>query len=108
MRFLVFPNIAACRALAGLPDDASLVEVLNHDKVRGAIAQGLAKLKVQSGGSAGHATRALLLAEMPSVDYGEITDKGYVNQRAVIARRADDVATLEDDRASDRWIACAE
>ncbi|MBN9041918.1 MAG: feruloyl-CoA synthase [Rhizobiales bacterium 62-47] len=108
VRFLVFPNIAACRALAGLPDDASLVEVLNHDKVRGAIAQGLAKLKVQSGGSAGHATRALLLAEMPSVDYGEITDKGYVNQRAVIARRADDVATLEDDRASDRWIACAE
>jgi feruloyl-CoA synthase len=101
----VFPNIAACRALAALPDSAALNEVLGSDKVRSAIAHGLAKLKAQSGGSAGHATRALLLTDMPSVDYGEITDKGYVNQRAVIARRAAEVATLEDDSASSRWIA---
>lgn len=106
VRFLVFPNIAACRATAGLADDASIDEVLHSEKVRAAMAQGLAKLKAQSSGSAGHATRALLLAEMPSVDYGEITDKGYVNQRAVIARRAAEVATLEDDHASDRWIGC--
>jgi feruloyl-CoA synthase len=107
VRFLVFPNIAACRALAALTDDASVEDVLGSGTVRMAIANGLAKLKAQSGGSAGHATRALLLTEMPSVDYGEITDKGYVNQRAVIARRAAEVAVLEDDSASARWIACA-
>ena len=38
--------------------------------------------------------RILFMAEPPSADAGEITDKGYVNQRAVLARRADEVARL--------------
>ncbi len=105
-RFLVFPNIAACRAQAGLPDSADVREVIGHYKVRAAIAQGLSKLKAQcGGGSSGHATRALLLAEAASVDGGEITDKGYVNQRAVLTRRAAAVAVLEDD-GSNEWIGC--
>ncbi|MEH2490590.1 feruloyl-CoA synthase [Bradyrhizobium sp. AZCC 2230] len=103
VRFLVFPNIAACRAHAGLPEAAGVNDVLAHDKVRTAIAQGLAKLKQQGANSSGHATRALLLAEPPSVDGGEITDKGYINQRAVLTRRADAVARLNDD-ASREWI----
>ncbi|MDE5447087.1 AMP-binding protein [Bradyrhizobium sp. CSA207] len=105
VRFLVFPNIAACRVHAGLPETAGVSDVLCHDNVRGAIAQGLAKLKQQSANSSGHATRALLLAEPPSVDGGEITDKGYINQRAVLTRRADAVACLNDD-ASGEWIGC--
>lgn len=103
VRFLVFPNIVACRAHAGLPATADVHEVLAHDKVRTAIAQGLAKLKQQGPNSSGHATRALLLAEPPSVDGGEITDKGYVNQRAVLMRRPDAVARLNDD-ASSEWV----
>ena len=76
-------------------------------KVRAAIASGLAKLKSQSGGgSSAHATRALLLAEPASVDGGEITDKGYINQRAVLTRRASAVKLLEDD-VSGEWIGCA-
>jgi feruloyl-CoA synthase len=106
VRFLVFPNIAACRAHAGLADSAEVKDVIAHDKVRAAIAQGLVKLKAQSGNSSGHATRALLLAEPASVDGGEITDKGYINQRAVLTRRASAVATL-DDGASNEWIGCA-
>jgi feruloyl-CoA synthase len=107
VRFLVFPNIAACRALAGLPDSADANEVIGHHKVCAGIAQGLAKLKAQSGGgSSAHATRALLLAEPASVDGGEITDKGYINQRAVLTRRAAAVALLEDD-ASGEWVGCA-
>ena len=105
VRFLVFPNIAACRAHAGLPDQADVKDVIGHDKIRAAIAQGLAKLKAQSGHSSGHATRALLLAEPASVDGGEITDKGYINQRAVLTRRAGAVATLDND-ASSEWIGC--
>ena len=106
VRFLVFPNIAACRAQAGLPEGADVADVIGHQTIRGAIAQGLARLKAQSGNSSGHATRALLLAELASVDGGEITDKGYINQRAVLTRRAGAVATLDDD-ASREWIACA-
>lgn len=103
VRFLVFPNFAACRAHAGLPETVGVNDVLAHDKVRVAIAQGLAKLKQQGANSSGHAARALLLAEPPSVDGGEITDKGYINQRAVLKRRADAVARLNDDASCD-WI----
>lgn len=103
VRFLVFPNIAACRAHAGLPETAGVDDVIGHDGIRTAIAQGLAKLKQQAANSSGHATRALLLAEPPSVDGGEITDKGYINQRAVLTRRADAVRRLNDD-ASAEWI----
>jgi len=38
--------------------------------------------------------RAIVSTEPPSIDRGEITDKGYVNQRAVLASRADLVARL--------------
>jgi len=105
VRFLVFPNIATCRAHAGLSDSASVDEVISHKKVRSAIAHGLAKLKAQSGNSSGHATRALLVTKPPSVDGGEITDKGYINQRAVLTRRAKDLEELNSD-GSTRWIAC--
>src|SRR5206468_12705131 len=97
--------IAACRAHAGQSDNADVKDVIGHDTVRGAIAQGLAKLKAQSGNSSGHATRALLLAEIASVDGGEITDKGYINQRAVLMRRASAVTTVDDD-SSDESIGC--
>ena len=37
---------------------------------------------------------ALLLAQPPSLDAGEITDKGYLNQRRTLECRAADVARL--------------
>jgi feruloyl-CoA synthase len=106
VRFLVFPNVAACRAHAGLADSTGIEDVIASQKVRAAIAQGLAELKAQGVGSSTHATRALLLAEPASVDGGEITDKGYINQRAVLTRRAAAVAKLDDD-ACTGWIGCA-
>ncbi|MDQ8730984.1 feruloyl-CoA synthase [Bradyrhizobium sp. LHD-71] len=105
VRFLIFPNVAASRAVSGLPDTAAVSDVLAHVNVREAIARGLAGLKAQNSGSAGHATRALLLVEPPSIDGGEITDKGYINQRAVLTRRADALAKLRND-ASTEWIGC--
>ncbi len=103
VRFLVFPNLVACRTLAGLPESASADEVISHPRVRAAVADGLGRLKSEGGGSSSFADRALLLAEPPSVDDGEITDKGYINQRAVLTRRADVVKRLDDD-GSDLWI----
>jgi feruloyl-CoA synthase len=103
VRFLVFPNFAACRARAGLPESASAEDIIRHEKVRRAVGEGLARLKAQGGGSSAHATRALLLVEPPSVDGGEITDKGYINQRAVLTRRAAQVSRLDSDAPSE-WI----
>jgi feruloyl-CoA synthase len=94
VRFLVFPNLAACRAVAMLSEAAGVDEVLAHPAVRAAVAAGLARLKAQGGGSSSFATSALLMAEPPSVDGGEITDKGYINQRAVLSRRAELVRRL--------------
>jgi feruloyl-CoA synthase len=55
--------------------------------VRATIAAALRALAAE-GGSSMHPTRALVLEEPPSIDAGEITDKGYLNQRAVLERRA--------------------
>lgn len=99
--FLVFPNLIACRALAGLGDEALPEEVVAHPNVVGRLREGLQALKARSGGSSRHATRARLLSTMPQVDRGEITDKGYVNQRAVLVNRDEDVARLHGDDAAD-------
>jgi feruloyl-CoA synthase len=104
VRFLLIPNIAACRALAQMPD-GDLADVLRAPAVREAVAQGLARLKANGGGSSTFATRALLMAEPPSVDGGEITDKGYINQRAVLSRRATELKRLDDNACAD-WIGC--
>jgi feruloyl-CoA synthase len=92
--FLVFANVPACRALASLPADAAAAAVLAHPAVRHKVAEGLRAMKALGGGSSTHAARALLMAEPPSVDAGEITDKGYINQSAVLARRKALVAQL--------------
>jgi feruloyl-CoA synthase len=47
-----------------------------------------------------HPTRALVLEEPASIDAGEITDKGYINQRAVLERRAALVERLHADPAA--------
>jgi len=93
--FLVFANVPACRALAGLPADAPAPQALAHAAVREHVRQGLLAMRRLGGGSSTHATRALLMSEPPSVDAGEITDKGYINQSAVLARRAGLVRRLE-------------
>ena len=98
--FLVFANVAGARAMAGLPEDADAADALTHDAVITHVRRGLAQLKTSGGGSAGHAVAALLMAEPASVDGGEITDKGYINQRAVISRRTQLVEALYAESAT--------
>jgi feruloyl-CoA synthase len=85
---LIFPNPVACRQLAGLPADAPMSEVVNHELVRSHVKVGLNELRSTGSGSSTFAQRALLMFEPPSVDGGEITDKGYINQAAVLKNRA--------------------
>jgi feruloyl-CoA synthase len=55
-------------------------------------------------GSSTHPVRALVMAEPPSIDANEITDKGYINQRAVLGRRAALVEELHSDRPAPEVI----
>lgn len=93
--FLIFPNIPECRTLCPeLPSDAPVEWVLSNPAVVNRVQSGLQLLKQLGGGSSTYATRALLMAEPPSMEDGEITDKGYINQRMVLGRRADLVEYL--------------
>jgi feruloyl-CoA synthase len=88
VKFLVFPNIQVCRKLCAAPDDVPLERVLEHQAVREAVAAGLRRLRETNGSaSSAHAVAAILMAEPASIDAGEITDKGYINQRAVLMHR---------------------
>ncbi|MEP7296296.1 MAG: hypothetical protein ABI702_08910 [Burkholderiales bacterium] len=77
---LIFPTPQA----AALPAD----ELANQ------IAMALKAMKAEGGGSSQTPARALVLNAPPSADAGEITDKGYINQSAVLRHRAADVQAL--------------
>ena len=85
---LAFPDIEACRKLAGLAADASPATVLADGKVREEFKKRLNALARQSTGGSTRICRLMLMAEPPSLDAGEATDKGSINQRAVLTRRA--------------------
>jgi feruloyl-CoA synthase len=95
---LVFPNPAGCRALCSLStEDLPLAELIRRPEVRSALLAGLEAHNGANPASSRRIARALFLAEPPAIDAGEITDKGYLNQRAVLARRAALVARLYED-----------
>ena len=83
---LVFPT-AACRTLADLPPTASMQEVLESPAVQKHFQQVLNHLDLSATGSANRIARLHLMAEPPSIDKGEVTDKGSINQRAVLKHR---------------------
>jgi feruloyl-CoA synthase len=91
---LVFPNVAACRQLAGLPADVPVAQVLAHPKIREHVRQALAAGMRSGTGSSTYAVRAMLMEQPAAVDAHEITDKGYMNQGAVLKNRDDLVARL--------------
>src|SRR5690606_14011367 len=92
---LLCPNEAASRGLCpDMPADAPLARVLADARVRAVVARALARLAEQATGATNRPARALILAEPPSIDANEITDKGYLNQRAVLTRRAHEAQRL--------------
>ena len=85
---MVFPNVAACRKLSGLTEDTGLEMVLQSAPVQAHFQNVINTLAASSTGSANRVARLCLLSEPASLDKGEITDKGSINQRAVLACRA--------------------
>ena len=101
---LVFPRLDDCRALAGLPREAGAAEVLHHARVRGFFQQLADTLWAQATGSANRVARWHVLVEPPSIDRGEVTDKGSINQRAVLAHRAPLVEALYEGGEADPFL----
>ncbi|MEQ5872884.1 feruloyl-CoA synthase [Sagittula sp. NFXS13] len=96
---LLVPNHSALRKIAG---DASLdgEALLAHPAVQKATQDRLTAAAQTSGGSASCVMRAMYMAVPLDFDKGEVTDKGSINQRAVLRHRADLVDALwaEDPR----------
>ncbi|MBD0415365.1 feruloyl-CoA synthase [Oryzicola mucosus] len=90
---LAVPFMPALRNLAG---DADLSDeaVLSHPRVRAELAARLRDHQRQASGSATRVMRLMLMKEAPRFERGEITDKGSLNQRAVLAHRKDLIEAL--------------
>jgi len=85
---LGFANLAACRAVAGDTDvQLSAEQLVAHPAVVATLRDGLAKMNAAAKGSSMRVKRVVLMTEPASIDAGELTDKGYINQRATLERR---------------------
>ena len=90
VRALVFPAPAAMAAMTGDPDLATSVR---HPKMRAAIAERLYAM-ARGQGAASRVSAVMLLEQPPSLDAGELTDKGSISQRGVLKARAEALERL--------------
>ncbi|HJV40941.1 MAG TPA: acyl-CoA synthetase, partial [Caulobacter sp.] len=86
---MLWPSPAGLAALVADPGPGTPL-----DKLVAIVGARLSAFNAGAGGSSRRVARFTILTEPPSIDAGEITDKGYVNQRATLERRADRVAAL--------------
>mgnify|MGYP001553906188 CR=1 FL=1 len=95
---LAWPNLAACKEICRDPAAReSIAGLLGSAEILAHVRAGLQRYNAAAGGSSARVARILLLAAPPSIDGNEITDKGYINQRATLERRADLVQRLYSD-----------
>ena len=91
---LVFPNVAGCQSVCG--GTLSPQELIAHPALHAKLGEALSAFNRANPGSSRSIARVLLMTEPPSIDGNEITDKGYINQRAVLERRAALIERLYD------------
>jgi len=103
---LAWLNLAACRRLVG-DANASLPKLVGHNAIRRHVRDAVVRWNVAHPGSSERIACALLLADAPSIDANEITDKGYINQRAAIDFRQREIAMLYGEALSPEVIICA-
>ena len=100
---LAWPNLHACRQIVGNAH-ATFEDVIKHPDVIACVKRGLEAHNTACKGSSMRVARAMLMAEPPSIDGNELTDKGYINQRAGLERRAALVEKLYADRPGEDVI----
>ncbi len=91
---LLIPDLESCRRVAGLGNDAAVEQVYTHATLVAEIQRRLAALAASRTGSSTRVSRAAIFGSALSLDAGEVTDKGSINQRAVIANHADLIERL--------------
>ncbi len=93
---LIFPNLEGCRKFCNAPD-ASLSDLASRPELHAHLTATLGAFNAANPGTSRQIARVLIMIAPPSIDGNEITDKGYINQRAVLQGRAALVARLYSD-----------
>ena len=96
---LVFLNPAGCQQVCN-DKDVTISSLVSREEIRSHLLSALQEFNSINAGNSRCISRVLLMAEPPSIDGNEITDKGYINQRAVLERRAALVERLYSDETS--------
>jgi feruloyl-CoA synthase len=91
---LCWLNAAGCQKLIGDGAPSTFAELAAHPIVREHVRRTIAQWNAAHPASSERITNVLLLTDAPSIDANEITDKGYINQRLALERRAADVGRL--------------
>ncbi|MBX3522573.1 MAG: feruloyl-CoA synthase [Xanthobacteraceae bacterium] len=91
---LCWLNAAGAAKVAGVEPSSPLAELSRHPKVLEHVGQALKKWNAGQSGLSTKVARAILLPDAPSIDANEITDKGYINQRAALERRVAEIERL--------------
>jgi feruloyl-CoA synthase len=92
---MVWVDPTAAGRLFGVEGDPAGIAA--DDRVRAHIAEAIGRHNLDQSAATRRVARLLVLGEPPQIDANEITDKGYINQRAVLERRAEQVARLHAD-----------
>ncbi|MFZ0878133.1 MAG: feruloyl-CoA synthase [Candidatus Acidiferrales bacterium] len=102
---MVFADLDACSSICpSLQPNSPATEILRHERVRAHFQTLLESFATTATGSSNRITRMIVLEEPPSLDAGEMTDKGSLNQRAVLARRSALVEELHAEVRSPRIL----
>lgn len=92
---IIFPNPGGCRGLCpDAPEDEALEDLVQRPEIRARLMAGLGAHNRDNPASSTRIARAVITCAPPVIDAGEITDKGYINQRAVLTHREDLVKRL--------------
>ncbi len=85
---LAWPNLQACREICRDVGNQQTVEILLHrQEVVEYLRKTLRDFNARQEGASTRIQRVMLMTEPPSIDANEITDKGYINQRAALEKR---------------------
>jgi feruloyl-CoA synthase len=95
---ILFLNADACRELANLGSEISNEEAYLNVAVETFLNDWLAEFNITSNGSSTKIKKYVIAIEAPSIDLGEITDKGSLNQRAVLKHRTHLVNEMYSDK----------
>ena len=91
---LILPDLRACGQLLGLAEPPTYAALARNPEILSLAREKLRAHARVNPASTRCVCRAALLASAPLLDHGEITDKGSINQRAVLKHRAEEVAAL--------------